>query len=449
MSFQPRFATPESSPAKKFADNGMRTKAASPSKTGTSPKRKSPSKMIPVVPLKRIKPGSSKKIGLPQPEKKTELVPPGMKKAKVVLKRRSDVKKLPKLSKVSSRKSVKSKVQTAASSKVKRALKIGRAQPVMRATRAATAALELAKLQEEQMKSLEVESDLRSPKKAKHEKTSKGEVASPSNTASPKKQKSKFDSPVKHKDKPPKDSDSSIPGKGKPERDFLRGRSPRLESPSRKQTPSPQKSSPRAPEDTMKTRSTSKLDHTPKSEKKNGKSKKRHSEGSLAASSSPVKVLRDRSPEKATSPETRSQRSRALSMSESVIDVSPVKSEPHGSQDNDQEKSPKKEGSHRTKLKKKKRDKDKKKKKADKLKRKEKKIKDKAMKDSLKEGKDKMSKKEHRRLKKKHKLKMKLKREAELRESLNEEKLISPVSSPKKSKSSMKPAGKNAFCCYL
>ncbi len=426
----------------------MRTKVATPSKTGSSPKRKSPSKMIPVVPLKRIKPGSSKKIGLSQPEKKTELVPPGMKKAKVVLKRRSDEKKLPKLGKVSTRKSGKSKVQTAASSKVKKALKIGRAQPAMRATRAATAALELAKLQEEQLKSLEVQPEVRSPKKLMHERVSKADVASPSKTLSPrKKQRPKDDSPVKHKDKSLKDSGTDSPSKVKPEKDLSRGRSPRLESPSRKQTPSPQKSSPRAHEDTVKTRSTSKLDHTPKSEKKNGKSKKRHSEGGLASSSSPVKVLRDRSPEKATSPETRSQRSRALSMSESVIDISPVKSEPHGSQDNDPEKSPKKEGSHRSKLKKKKRDKDKKKKRADKLKKKEKKNRDKALKDSSKEGKDKLSKKEHRRLKKKHKLKMKLKREAELKQSLSEEKLTTPSSSPKKNKSSMKPAGKNAFQC--
>ena len=203
--FQPRYNTPDSSPAKKFAENTIKPpkkSSVSPVRGSSAPttKRKSPSKLVPVIPLKRVRSEASKKSRLLTSEKKTELVPPGggdgVKTGRDGATGGRRGKKM-----TSVVKSKKSKMQTAASNTVRKALKIGRAQLNMRATRATTAAIEEAKLQQEQRKAVKVKSYDDVKPDVKYDVKSDVTLATttPPTTTTPIKEKSTKDKTTPHK----------------------------------------------------------------------------------------------------------------------------------------------------------------------------------------------------------------------------------------------------------
>ena len=305
--FQPRYNSPDDSPAKKFAENITKPtkKAVSPAR-GTSgsspPKRKSP-KLVPVVPLKRVRAEPIKKSGLLTSEKKTELVPPGRRRSPG-----SDVTGRKGKIVTSVVKSKKSKMQTAASNTVKKALKIGRSQLNMRATRATTAAIEAAKLQQVQRKAAAVsitgnEKPRASP--SRRLKTEDEAKSMKSSRADETKSETKSETKEKTKDKTPHKSHHQTPNK--------HGGS-HSESKSEKHKLSP-----------LRTRSTSKLDAFERDAEK--AAKKRHSEGQ--GSTLPRKLLLTDAPlldSDRKSPDRRSVRSRSMS-NDSMPPFSPIKSE--------------------------------------------------------------------------------------------------------------------------
>ena len=403
--FQPRYNTPDNSPAKKFAENVTKPtkKAVSPAR-GTSgsspPKRKSP-KLVPVVPLKRVRAEPIKKSGLLTSEKKTELVPPGRRrspgsnvtgrKGKIVT---SSVKK-------------KSKIQTAASNTVKKALKIGRSQLNMRATRATTAAIEAAKLQQEQRKAATAslvgsQKPRSSPNRRLKTEEEIKPVKSSATKAEETKSETKSETKDKTKDKTPHKAHHQTPSK--------HGGS-HSESKSEKHKLSP-----------LRTRSTSKLDAFERDAEK--AAKKRHSEGE--GSTLPRKLLLidtappdsdrkspDRRSVRSRSPDRRSVRSRSMS-NDSMPPFSPIKSEAPEIIDLDlYESFTDSPSATPTKVKKKKK-RDKSKTKGDKSHKKIKKDKDRGEKSPKKRDKLDKHSKEYKRSKKRHKkLKLKAKLRAE------------------------------------
>ena len=404
--FQPRYNTPDNSPAKKFAENVTKPtkKAVSPAR-GTSgsspPKRKSP-RLVPVVPLKRVRAEPIKKSGLLTSEKKTALVPPGRRRSPG-----SDVTGRKGKIVTSVVKPKKSKMQTAASNTVKKALKIGRSQLNMRATRATTAAIEAAKLQQEQRKAAVAslvgsEKPRSSPSRRLKTEEETKPVKSSATKAEETKSEIKSETKDKTKDKTPHKSHHQIPSK--------HGGS-HSESKSEKHKLSP-----------LRTRSTSKLDAFERDVEK--AAKKRHSEGE--GSTLPRKLLLidtplldsdrkspDRRSVRSRSPDRRSVRSRSMS-NDSMPPFSPIKSEAPEIIDLDlYESFTDSPSATPTKVKKKKK-RDKSKTKGDKSHKKIKKDKDRGEKSPKKRDKLDKHSKEYKRSKKRHKkLKLKAKLRAE------------------------------------
>ena len=323
-------------------------------------------------------------------EKKTELVPPGRRRSPGydVTGRKGKIV-------TSVVKSKKSKMQTAASNTVKKALKIGRSQLNMRATRATTAAIEAAKLQQVQRKAAVASITGNEKRRASPSRRLKTEdEAKPvkSSKANETKSETKSETKEKTKDKTPHKSHHQTPNK--------HGGS-HSESKSEKHKLSP-----------LRTRSTSKLDAFERDAEK--AAKKRHSEGQ--GSTLPRKLLLTDAPlldSDRKSPDRRSVRSRSMS-NDSMPPFSPIKSEAPEIIDLDlYESFTDSPSATPTKVKKKKK-RDKSKTKGDKSHKKIKKDKDRCEKSPKKRDKLDKHSKEYKRSKKRHKkLKLKAKLRAE------------------------------------